>query len=37
MEAAVSLYASMGFEEIASYRFNPVEGAVYMELSLVRS
>ncbi len=34
MEAAVRLYASMGFREIPPYRFNPIEGAVYMELSL---
>jgi ribosomal protein S18 acetylase RimI-like enzyme len=34
MHAAVRLYGSMGFREIAPYRFNPVEGAVYMELPL---
>jgi ribosomal protein S18 acetylase RimI-like enzyme len=34
MEAAVALYTSMGFREIPPYRFNPIEGAVYMELSL---
>ena len=34
MTAAVGLYTSMGFEEIAPYRHNPIAGAVYMELSL---
>jgi ribosomal protein S18 acetylase RimI-like enzyme len=34
MTAAVSLYASMGFKEIAPYRHNPIQGAVYMELPL---
>ena len=34
MTAAVGLYKSMGFSEIAPYRYNPLEGAVYMELSL---
>jgi putative acetyltransferase len=36
MEPAVSLYRTMGFEEIAPYRANPIEGAVYMELWLFR-
>jgi hypothetical protein len=36
MEPAVTLYKTMGFEEIAPYRANPIEGAVYMELWLFR-
>jgi len=35
MEPAVTLYKTIGFEEIAPYRVNPIEGAVYMELLLV--
>jgi putative acetyltransferase len=34
METARSLYRSMGFVEIAPYRFNPIPGALYMELKL---
>lgn len=34
MTAAMSLYQSVGFYRIAPYRENPVEGAVYMELTL---
>jgi ribosomal protein S18 acetylase RimI-like enzyme len=34
MHAARALYASLGFKEISSYRYNPIEGAVFMELSL---
>jgi carbonic anhydrase len=34
MTAAVGLYASMGFKQIAPYRHNPIPGAVYLELSL---
>lgn len=34
MESAQSLYKSLGFREIPPYRFNPVEGAVFMELRL---
>jgi putative acetyltransferase len=31
MTKAQALYRSFGFYEIASYRFNPLEGAIYME------
>lgn len=31
MQQARTLYASLGFREIAPYTFNPIEGAVYME------
>ena len=34
MEAARSLYRKLGFKEIPPYRYNPVPGAVYMELDL---
>jgi putative acetyltransferase len=34
MEKAVSLYRSIGFQEIAPYYENPVEGATFMELTL---
>jgi len=34
MQAARALYASMGFREIEPYRYNPIEGAVFMELEL---
>lgn len=32
LKEALSLYESMGFQRIEPYRFNPLEGAVYMEL-----
>ena len=32
MQDAVELYRRMGFKEIAPYRANPIEGALYMEL-----
>ena len=34
MKEAISLYKSIGFKETVSYRYNPVEGAKYMELML---
>lgn len=34
MHAAIPLYRSLGFVEIAPYRFNPIEGTRFMELSL---
>jgi len=34
MRAAVAMYRQMGFREIAPYRENPIEGALYMELQL---
>ena len=35
MDTARALYASLGFREIGPYRYNPIEGAVFMELKLV--
>ena len=34
MDVARGLYESLGFEEIATYRYNPLKGAVFMELPL---
>lgn len=34
MPAAVALYRQLGFRDIAPYRENPIEGALYMELIL---
>jgi ribosomal protein S18 acetylase RimI-like enzyme len=35
MTAAIPLYRSLGFVEIAAYRFNSVEGTRFMELNFV--
>jgi ribosomal protein S18 acetylase RimI-like enzyme len=34
MREAISLYRSLRFKEIRRYRYNPVKGALFMELSL---
>jgi ribosomal protein S18 acetylase RimI-like enzyme len=34
MQTAVAMYRKLGFREIAPYRENPIEGALYMELKL---
>jgi len=34
MRDAVAMYRRLGFREIAPYRPNPIEGAIYMELEL---
>ena len=34
MKAALRLYTSLGFKEIAPYRHNPIKGAKYLELVL---
>lgn len=34
MKTAVALYRQLGFHEIAPYRPNPIQGALYMELEL---
>ena len=36
MDAARDLYNSFGFKEIDAYRYNPLKGAVFMELILTR-
>ncbi|HUU20179.1 MAG TPA: GNAT family N-acetyltransferase [Sedimentisphaerales bacterium] len=35
MDVARALYASVGFKQTSPYRYNPIEGAVFMELRLV--
>ena len=37
MHAAALLYRSLGFREIAAYRYNPVPGTKFMELDLMSS
>ena len=34
MESARELYASLGFEEVAPYYFNPIPGAHYLKAAL---
>ena len=34
MRTAIAMYRQLGFREIAPYRANPIEGALYMELLL---
>lgn len=34
MKDAVAMYCRLGFKEIAPYRTNPIQGAMYMELEL---
>jgi putative acetyltransferase len=34
MKEAIPLYKSMGFKEISPYRYNPLDGVVYMELKI---
>ena len=34
MKDAVAMYRKLGFKEIAPYRQNPIQGALYMELDL---
>ena len=36
MRTAVTMYRRLGFVEIAPYRPNPIKGALYMELELLR-
>ena len=36
MQAALDLYASLGFARIPAYVFNPIAGAVFLERNLIR-
>jgi ribosomal protein S18 acetylase RimI-like enzyme len=35
MGEAIALYRTLGFKETVTYRYNPVPGAIFMELELV--
>jgi ribosomal protein S18 acetylase RimI-like enzyme len=35
MTEAIELYRALGFKEISPYRFNPIQGAHFMELVLI--
>ena len=36
MQAAVTLYESLGFRRIEAYRPNPLEDVIYLELTLTK-